>query len=134
LLFNLLLSCWFLAAWLPGGLADVVAGGGPAVFRAGRAARTWPSGFRCGREDGHGAVDGPKPAADPGGGEPAWPAGLLPGQPGIGGHSAGEPELGEGSFTDRFKIIRCSDVRFHVANMYATSPVVILCGWLDVSP
>jgi hypothetical protein len=63
--------------------ADVVAGGGPAILRPGRPARAWLSGFRSAREDGQGAVDGPEPAAEAGGGEPAWPAGLLPGQPAV---------------------------------------------------
>src|SRR5258708_40278216 len=95
LLFNLLLSCCFLLAWR---ISDVVAGGRPAVLRAGRAAGTWPCGLRCSRENRQGAADGPEPAADAGGSEPAGRAGLLPGQAQVGGQVPGEPELGAGGY------------------------------------
>src|SRR5258708_18825548 len=97
LLFNLLLSCCFLLAWR---ISDVVAGGRPAVLRAGRAAGTWPCGFRCSRENRQGAADGPEPAADAGGSEPAGRAGLLPRQAQVGGPVPGEPEPGAGGYDE----------------------------------
>ena len=95
LLFNLS-ACRFVGLGVGSldGFADVVAGGGPAVLRSGRAAGTGPGGFRCAGGDGEHLAEVPVAAADAGGGEAAGLAGLLPGQPDIGGEIAGEAELG----------------------------------------
>ena len=78
------------------GFADVVAGGGALVLRAGRASGAGPGGFRRAGGNGQVLADAAKPAADAGGREAAGRAGLLPGQPDVGGEVAGQVKLGVG--------------------------------------
>ncbi len=67
---------------------------GVSVAGAGWASGAGSAGFRCaGREQG-GRADVPKPAADPGRGEPVRCGGAFPGAAQVGDERAGEAELG----------------------------------------
>ena len=58
------------------------------------AARSGPAGFRCAGGLGGVRAEVPKPAADPGGSQPAGWGRFLPGATQIGGQRSGEAELG----------------------------------------
>jgi hypothetical protein len=74
--------------------ADVVPGGGAAVFGAGRAAGPGLTGFWRAGGAGRHRAEAAKSAADPGRGEPARRGGTFPGAAQVGGQRPGEPELG----------------------------------------
>src|SRR6516164_3546585 len=96
LLFNLS-ACGFLLGLVSfDGFTWVMSLGRAAVLAAGRASGAGFAGFGCAGQPGQGVADVPESATDPGGGQAAGRAGLLPGQLQAGGQVAGEPQLGVG--------------------------------------
>src|SRR3954470_17420560 len=78
------------------GFADVVAGGGPLVLRALRAAGAGPGGFRRAGGNGQVLAAAAVPRAGPGGGEAAGRARWLLGEPDVVREIAGEVQRGVG--------------------------------------
>jgi hypothetical protein len=71
-----------------------MAGARTSVLRPGRAAGAGLAGFRRAGQTGQRLADAAEPAADPGGGQAARRAGLLPGQAQVGGERAAQVKLG----------------------------------------
>ena len=75
------------------GLADVVVGGGMSIAGARWAAGAGSAGFRCAGQQRRGRADVPKPATDPGRGQPVRGCWAFPGVAQIGDQRSGQAQL-----------------------------------------